>query len=87
MPEKKSPKHALFISAEMAADPYKYGFIRYRKKPVIVHAKEMDKEFFVKTLEGVMHGNRGDFLLIGLNGEMYPVKREIFFKTYEVVPL
>lgn len=87
MVNKKVPKHALFVSAEMAADPYKYGFVRYRKKPVIVHAKEMDKEFFVKTLEGVMHGGRGDFIIIGVNGEMYPVDRDIFFKTYEVVCL
>jgi hypothetical protein len=63
------------------------GFSRYKKKPIVVYAKEMKKPFAVKTLEGVMNGKRGDFLVIGISGEMYPVDRDIFFKTYEVVPL
>jgi hypothetical protein len=63
------------------------GFSRYKKKPIVVYAKEMDKPFAVKTLEGVMTGKKGDFLVIGISGEMYPVDREIFFKTYEVVSL
>lgn len=37
----------------------------------------------VATLEGTMTGKMGDWLIIGVNGEYYPCKDEIFQKTYE----
>lgn len=39
----------------------------------------------IKTLEGVMKADPGDFIIQGLNGELYPCKPEIFWKTYEEV--
>jgi len=39
----------------------------------------------IKTLEGVMRGNGGDFIIKGVNGEIYPCKPDIFDKTYEKV--
>jgi hypothetical protein len=39
----------------------------------------------IKTLEGDMIGRQGDFIIKGVNGEFYPCKPDIFFKTYEVV--
>lgn len=38
----------------------------------------------IVTLEGVMIGNAGDWLIKGVNGELYPCKPDIFEKTYEV---
>ena len=58
---------------------------RYRKKPIVVRAKQMEKPFMVKTLEGTMKGKAWDFLIIGVNGEHYPCDKEIFLKTYEEV--
>ena len=40
---------------------------------------------FVKTLEGNMHVSTGDFIIQGVQGEIYPCKPEIFEMTYEVV--
>lgn len=37
----------------------------------------------VNTLEGVMRGERGDWLIRGINGEFYPCKPDIFAATYE----
>lgn len=37
----------------------------------------------VVTLEGVMAGRRGDMLIMGVEGEFYPCRKEIFKKTYE----
>jgi hypothetical protein len=37
----------------------------------------------IETLEGVMQGNAGDFIIQGVNSEIYPCKPEIFAKTYE----
>ena len=40
----------------------------------------------IQTLEGVMLGNIGDFIIKGVAGEFYPCKPEIFYATYEQVP-
>ena len=37
----------------------------------------------IRTLEGVMAVNFGDWIIIGVNGEFYPCKDDIFKKTYE----
>ncbi|MET3298736.1 UNVERIFIED_ORG: hypothetical protein ABIC81_005523 [Bacillus proteolyticus] len=39
----------------------------------------------IKTLEGVMIGKGGDYIIKGVNGEIYPCKADIFEKTYEAV--
>lgn len=39
----------------------------------------------IKTLEGVMQADKGDFIIRGIRGEFYPCKPDIFQKTYEVV--
>jgi len=38
---------------------------------------------FIPTLEGTMEAKKGDFIIQGVNGEVYPCKEEIFWKTYE----
>ncbi|ASN69291.1 MAG: hypothetical protein E6647_01395 [Staphylococcus epidermidis] len=43
------------------------------------------KVMYIDTLEGVMTANIGDYIVKGLNGEFYPVKPDIFKKTYEVL--
>lgn len=47
--------------------------------------EDMPGELFVKTLEGDMHANVGDYIIKGVNGELYPCKPDIFEKTYEIV--
>lgn len=37
----------------------------------------------IKTLEGVMRGNVGDYVIQGVKGELYPCKPDIFAATYE----
>lgn len=39
----------------------------------------------IKTLEGEMEANPGDFIIQGIAGEIYPCKPDIFEKTYEPV--
>ena len=40
---------------------------------------------FIKTLEGVMKANVGDWIIRGVSGEFYPCKPDIFERTYEPV--
>ena len=59
-------------------------FKNVRKRPVEVKCCRIGQPFKVATLEGVMQGKAGDWLVVGVNGEMYPIDNEIFQKTYDV---
>jgi len=39
----------------------------------------------IKTLEGIMTANPGDYIIKGVKGELYPCKPDIFEATYEAV--
>lgn len=39
----------------------------------------------IDTLEGTMEASAGDFIIKGVQGELYPCKPDIFTKTYEEV--
>lgn len=39
---------------------------------------------WIKTLEGDMQVNEGDYIIKGVQGEFYPCKPDIFEQTYEV---
>lgn len=39
----------------------------------------------IKTLEGTMVGNGGDYIIRGVQGEVYPCKPDIFEATYEKI--
>ncbi len=55
------------------------------KKPIAVKCIQMDESFEVETKEGLMKGAPGDWLMIGIQGEMYPCANDIFKKTYDLV--
>ena len=74
---------------------------KYKTKPVVIEAvkwtgsniKEV-KEFVgknlgavlvIKTLEGDMRADKGDYIIKGLRGEFYPCKPDVFEKKYEEV--
>lgn len=44
-----------------------------------------DNNFIIKTLEGNMIATKEDYLIKGVNGELYPCKKDIFEKTYVTV--
>ncbi|WP_339188375.1 hypothetical protein MKX33_00635 [Paenibacillus sp. FSL R5-0490] len=37
----------------------------------------------IKTLEGIMRGDYGDYIILGVAGEVYPCKPDIFEQTYD----
>lgn len=45
----------------------------------------VDKNLVIHTLEGDMTASLGDFIIKGVNGELYPCKPDIFWETYEEV--
>ena len=41
----------------------------------------------IETLEGKMRANKGDWIIKGVKGELYPCKPDIFEATYEMALL
>lgn len=39
----------------------------------------------IETLEGRMHANYGDYIILGVNSEIYPCKPDVFRASYEAV--
>lgn len=62
-----------------------FPFRPARKRPITVGACELWDDCEVRTLEGVMHGKKGDYLMLGVAGELYVCDRQIFEKTYRWV--
>ena len=58
---------------------------KYRKKPVIINAEKIIKPLYIHTLEGIMEGWGGDYLVTGVKGEKYPCRADIFEETYELI--
>lgn len=63
-----------WLSAALNTDPNEVGSVT-----------RIGNQVFINTLEGEMKGNNGDYIIRGVNGEIYPCKPDIFEKTYEKV--
>lgn len=56
------------------------------KKPIVVHAKQINEPFRVNTLEGdCEQGKPGDYLIRGIDGELYICDASVFERTYSWV--
>jgi hypothetical protein len=62
------------------------GMLGCVKRPIVVHAKQIQEEFRVDTLEGnYKQGKPGDYLMRGVEGELYICDRLIFEKSYDFI--
>lgn len=67
---------------QFGKDEYPLWFIyRMNKKAIIIK----NDCAHIKTLEGIMKANIGDYIIKGIKGEIYPCKPDIFEQTYEKV--
>jgi hypothetical protein len=57
----------------------------YRKKS-LVEAEEAKAGGSMDTKTGLHSYQKGDFIITNPDGERYPCPRDVFFKTYELVP-
>ena len=70
-----------FIKGTVPNLPYKQA----KKKPIPMRVCQIMEDFEVETLEGIMQAKAGDYLVVGFKGEMWPIKKDIFEDTYEVI--
>ena len=59
--------------------------MKFRKRPVVVEAEQVQQREVIVTLEGIMTAEPGDWIITGVKGEKYPCKPDIFDMTYESV--
>lgn len=60
-----------------------YEIVDWSKDAVTLNPSK--RELLVKTLEGTLHISTGDYVIKGVQGELYPCKPDIFNATYEEV--
>ena len=77
-------KTKVFIGEKvLGKNGFDIPLFKYVKKPVEILAARISAPFEVHTLEGIMKGRAGDWLIRGIEGEFYPCKHRVFKKTYE----
>ena len=74
-------RNAAHLAGTSLQDGMPWSFT-YRGQPI---THESNDCYLIPTLEGVMRFERGDMLITGVQGEIYPCKRDIFDATYERV--
>lgn len=50
-----------------------------------IEYRDVEQTLSIPTLEGVMTASAGDWIIRGVQGELYPCKPDIFAATYEPV--
>lgn len=53
---------------------------------LLAHESDGDAAVMIRTLEGDMRADFGDWVIRGVKGEFYPCKSDIFEATYDAVP-
>ena len=66
-----------------------------RKKPIVIQVREVQPNAttlfdgpveWIKTIEGELKAvPKRDFIIRGIKGELYPIRKDIFFETYDVI--
>ena len=58
---------------------------KFRKRPVVIEATRVGAKVEIQTREGTLFAYPGDWLIRGIEGEIYPCGDSIFRQTYEPV--
>ncbi len=62
-----------------------YAFKKAVKKPIPIKCFQIHEPFEVETMEGILHAKAGDYLIVGVRGEMYSCDKAIFEETYQLI--
>lgn len=74
------------VRADIFKDTYqRVGGDNYRKNPSVRLGAFVNRRArTIRTLEGPVRANRGDMIMVGTRGEMWPVRRNKFRDKYRV---
>ena len=79
-----------FIKKPIEIEAFRFGFDDapqwcLRNTSVRFCTNKKDDWLEIKTLEGIMTADIGDFIIKGIQGEIYPCKSDIFWASYTEV--
>lgn len=77
-------KKRVFVEAIQYTDPESVKQIIEMKGDGL-GVNNSEEGLYIATLEGVMKADKGDWVIKGVKGEIYPCKPDIFEMTYEPV--
>jgi len=60
---------------------------KFVKRPIEIEAEQLTEDTLIDTREGVMKAEAGDWLITGVQGEVYSCKNDIFRATYDPVDM
>jgi hypothetical protein len=82
----------IFIKKPIEIEAFRFGFdsmpdwMAGNDDIAIVDSR--DKAYvLIRTLEGTMRADEGDYIIKGIKGEIYPCKSDIFEESYSEVEL
>lgn len=74
-----------FHSFEHRFDPQPFWLIDALNGGTVWYQGGDEPHYTIRTLEGDMRVNIGDYIIRGVKGELYPCKPDIFAATYDAV--
>lgn len=79
----KATKKPVTIEAIQLTDESMTECINFigEQAPIVA---DVDEGITIKTLEGNLLAGFGDYIIKGVDGEFYPIKSDIFEKTYDI---
>lgn len=72
-------RYGNYYIPDWAIDAHQEGILFFAED----HQSGLPYELYIRTLEGVMQANVGDYVIQGVKGELYPCKPDIFEATYD----
>ena len=88
----KAKKKPVIIEAELISDLIMYATNHWDKLPDWVKENYgkgkmlfISNHIEISTLEGTLRGEKDDYLIKGIRGEIYPCKPDIFKETYDII--
>jgi len=55
------------------------------KRPIPIRVSQLEEETIVVTTHGPARADAGDWLAIGVDGEVYPIANSVFERTYDFI--
>ena len=75
-----------FVSKPVVIEAFRLGIDNYPDwfiaKPISLDETTNEFHSLIRTLEGNMKANEGDWIIKGTEGELYPCKDSVFRKKY-----
>jgi len=77
-------KPVIIKAVQITASTFDFLYSNSEQLPGVIY-DPIKREARVATLEGTMTASMGDWLIVGVKGEIYPCKPDVFTMTHEEV--